>query len=104
MTQISTVSEYIIKLLRGKDTSIGQVPRSLPAEAYLALLPSIWAIINKPYPELSSHSNDLLQALLDHAIKTSSKSSAKRLTIQFVAQLMLVSPPIARRRFHEPIQ
>jgi pre-rRNA-processing protein IPI1 len=86
--QVSIVRDYITKVLRGENASI---PHSLPPGVYLALLPSIWAIINNPYPELSSHTTDMLQALLDHALKTSSKSSTKRYTIEFVARLILVS-------------
>ncbi|KAF9452699.1 hypothetical protein P691DRAFT_180962 [Macrolepiota fuliginosa MF-IS2] len=88
--QIATVSDFITKLLRGQSTSNSQIPRSIPAESYLALLPSIWAIINNPYTELRLHTTDILHALLNHANKTSSKSSAKRPSIEFVARLMLL--------------
>lgn len=36
-------------------------------------------------------SNDLLHAVLDHAVKVPSKSSCKRATIEFVGKVFLVS-------------
>jgi len=87
--QVSMVSDYITKSLRGQNTSI---PSSLTADVYLALLPTIWTVINDPYPEPSSHVNGVLQALLEHASKTPSKSRTKHITIEFVARLLLVSP------------
>ncbi|KAJ3568803.1 hypothetical protein NP233_g5483 [Leucocoprinus birnbaumii] len=85
--QVSAVSGYITEFLRGQNTSTSQIPHSIQANAYLALLPSVWAIINT---DLSSHTSDVLQALLDHANKTSSKSSTKRIAIEFVARLLLL--------------
>jgi len=89
--QVSMVSDYIIKLLRGQNTSITRIPSSVTASVYLALLPSIWTVINDSYPELSSHVTDVLQALLEHASQTPSKSRTKHITIEFVARLFLVS-------------
>lgn len=89
--QVTLVSDYITNLLRGQSTSISQIPHSLPAGSYLSLLPSIWAIVNNSSPELSRHTIGVTHAALDHAYKVSSKSSAKRLTIEFVARLILVS-------------
>ncbi|KXN89955.1 hypothetical protein AN958_04959 [Leucoagaricus sp. SymC.cos] len=90
ITQVSIVSDYITKLLRSQTTRTSQVPHSLLPGSYLALLPSIWAIINNLYTEVSSHTTEVLQALLDHANQTVSKSSTKRLTIEFVARLILL--------------
>ncbi|KAF5355996.1 hypothetical protein D9756_003829 [Leucocoprinus leucothites] len=95
--QVSAVSDYITKLLRGQNMSISQIPHSLQAGAYLGLLPSVWAIMNNPYIELSSHTADVLSALLDHANKTSPKSSTKRITIEFVARLLLLETEVQYR-------
>jgi len=89
--QVSMVSDYITKSLRGQNTSISQISSSSTAGVYLALLPSIWTAINDPYPELSSHVSGVLQALLEHASKAPSKSRMKQITIEFVARLFLVS-------------
>jgi hypothetical protein len=37
-----------------------------------------------------SNSNEVLQVTLDHAVKVSSKAACKRLTVEFVARLVLV--------------
>lgn len=86
--RVRLVSEYITKLLRGQS---GHVSQSLSGASYLALLPSIWSIVNNSNAELSLSASDVLQATLEHAKKSPSKSSAKRLAIEFVARLVLVS-------------
>lgn len=100
LMQVGLVSDYIINLLHGEGTTTSEIPHFLSAGSYRALLPSIWAIINSDL-EVSSHATDVTQALLDHANKTSSKSGPKRLTIEVVARLMLVSqflpPPTPSR-------
>ncbi|KAL9716171.1 rRNA processing protein [Leucoagaricus gongylophorus] len=95
--QVSMVSDYIIKLLRGQNTSITRIPSSVTASVYLALLPSIWTVINDSYPELSSHVTDVLQALLEHASQTPSKSRTKHITIEFVARLFLLEAEVDYR-------
>lgn len=102
--QVSMVSDYIIKLLRGQNTSITRIPSSVTASVYLALLPSIWTVINDSYPELSSHVTDVLQALLEHASQTPSKSRTKHITIEFVARLFLVSSCNLKPSFGIPIR
>jgi pre-rRNA-processing protein IPI1 len=87
--QIDRVAQYIIKRLRGEanSTLFGTM---LMASSYLSLLPTIWAIINKP--GLNQQVADgIIHATLDHALKVSSKSACKPLTIEFVARLLLVS-------------
>ncbi|XP_006454401.1 hypothetical protein AGABI2DRAFT_214405 [Agaricus bisporus var. bisporus H97] len=85
--RVRLVSEYITKLLRGQS---GHVSQSLSGASYLALLPSIWSIVNNSNAELSLSASDVLQATLEHAKKSPSKSSAKRLAIEFVARLVLL--------------
>ena len=87
--QIDRVAQYIIKRLRGEANST-QIGTMLTASSYLSLLPTIWAILNKP--SLNQQEADgIIHATLDHALKVSSKSSCKPLTIEFVARLFLVS-------------
>ena len=87
--QIDKVAQYIIKRLRGEANST-QIGTTLMASSYLSLLPTIWAIINRPGLN-QEEADGIIHATLDHALKVSSKSACKLLTIEFVARLFLVS-------------
>ena len=87
--QIDKVAQYIIKRLRGEANST-QIGTMLMASSYLSLLPTIWAIINRPGLN-QEEADGIIHATLDHALKVSSKSACKPLTIEFVARLLLVS-------------
>ncbi|KAG6888689.1 hypothetical protein C0995_006679 [Termitomyces sp. Mi166 len=90
--QTQRVSTYILRLLDGEPVSGSQLGRTLAPAAYVSLLPAIWALLND---NGSAHheSNDsaILNAVISHSMKTSSKSALKRLTIEFVARLILLS-------------
>ena len=103
--QTERVREYIIQLLRGEALSGSQVGRLLTPAGYTALLPTIWSLLNQPLADEHLTSSDVLQAMLEHATKTSSNSIVKKLGIEFVARLALVSTPhsylaIRYRFFH----
>lgn len=86
------VKSYVIRLLRGDGGSGAQLPRPISAVVYTALLPTIWALLNQrsgQHPE--KESSTVLAATLDHATRTSSGSAVKRLTVEFVGRLLLVS-------------
>lgn len=88
--QTQRVSAYILQLLRGEPVTGPQVKRALTPAAYAALQPAIWALLNsvaQRHPDISSA---VLHAAVEHATKTSSKAALKRLTIEFVARLILV--------------
>ena len=87
--QIDRVAQYIIKQLRGEVNST-QIGTMLTASSYLSLLPTIWGIINKPGLN-QQEADGIIHATLDHALKLSSKSACKLLTIEFVTRLLLVS-------------
>jgi len=114
--QTERVTEYIIRRLRGEGADGVPTPSSSSVSsgtavpithgAYLALLPTIWALISNPASPSTgkgtheenkgaggggSFVSDMLHATLDHAIKVASKSACKRATVEFVARLMLVS-------------
>jgi pre-rRNA-processing protein IPI1 len=91
--QTERVSEYVIQLLRGEALSGSQVGRLLTPAGYTALLPTIWSLLNQPLANEHQTSSDVLQAMLEHATKTSSNSVVKKLGIEFVARLALVSLP-----------
>jgi pre-rRNA-processing protein IPI1 len=82
------VGEFIQRKLEGQLGSSG-IATPIGPTAYLDFLPTIWAFIVKSAPS-DSGSNPILMAALNHAIKTSSKSASKRLTIEFVSRLALV--------------
>lgn len=90
--QAQRVSEYVIQLLRGEPSSGSQLGRSLTPQAYTTLLPTIWALLHQSSPNKQQESSTVLQAVLEHATDTSSNSAVKKLEIEFVARLVLVSP------------
>lgn len=90
--QTERVTQYIIRRLGGESVaSSSQIGVPINPTAYRALLPTIWALIGSS-DTLTDESSEVVHAVLDHAIKISSKSSCKRLTVEFVGRLMLVCP------------
>lgn len=87
--RVLRVSEYVIRLLRGEVAFASQLGRPLAPAAYVALLPTIWALLNSP-TTVQRTSTPIFQAIVEHAVKVSSKSALKRPTIDFVARLVLV--------------
>ncbi|KIJ21676.1 hypothetical protein PAXINDRAFT_5824 [Paxillus involutus ATCC 200175] len=91
--QANLVSSYIIRLLRGEGELGAQLPRPISPTVYAALLPTIWALLNQVTGmggQLGDESSLVLSATLDHALRTTANSGAKRLTIEFVARLLLL--------------
>lgn len=91
-SQADLVESYVIRLLQGDGGSGAQLPRPISAVVYTALLPTIWALLNQgsgqqPEKEPSS----VLMAVLGHAMRTTPGSAVKRLTVEFVGRLLLVS-------------
>ncbi|KAG5342392.1 hypothetical protein C0989_002227 [Termitomyces sp. Mn162] len=90
--QIERVSNYILQLLSGGPISGSQLGRTLTPAAYASLLPVVWALLNNTGSVYQcSTSSAILNAVISHSMKTSSKSALKRLTIEFVARLVLLS-------------
>jgi pre-rRNA-processing protein IPI1 len=88
-SQTERVTAYITRRLRAEFGVAGQLDTPISPAAYHALLPAIWAFIDSP--SSSPHqSEELIHATLDHALKVTSKSACKRLTLEFVGRLMLV--------------
>ena len=84
--QTERVRTYIIQLLHGKPVAGQQLARALSPSAYTALLPTVWSLLNAP------EADDVLAALLDHAISVPSKTPLKLPTVAFVGRLVLVRP------------
>jgi len=102
-SHVKHVGEYVVLLLNGETIQSGSITRPLSVQAYNALLPSIWSLLNSTGQKLS---DDVFDATVNHAIRISSTSSVKRLTVEFLSRLALVSLTslsyVARLTFSPP--
>lgn len=91
--QISQVKDYVACLLSGVSISPHTVARPIAAQDYVALLPTVWMLLNS---NLEHHDVDegagTLSALLDHGLQVSSAAATKRPTVDFFVRLILVRP------------
>ena len=56
------------------------------------LLPTIWSLLKyEKHSENDAISKRIRMSTINHAVRTSSKSGAKRIAMQFVGMLVLVS-------------
>ncbi|KAA1468193.1 hypothetical protein DENSPDRAFT_833423 [Dentipellis sp. KUC8613] len=88
--EIENVGEYVISLLEGKAASAQSLSRPISAQAYSALLPSIWSLLNSATREHEDMSDRVAEAVIDHAIRAPSSSNVKRSTIEFLSRLVLL--------------
>ncbi|KAG1881744.1 hypothetical protein C8R48DRAFT_585967 [Suillus tomentosus] len=93
--QAGLVRTYVTSLLQGEDHSGAQISRPLIPTMYIALLPTIWALLNQPKESHTRSQGEaptdtVLSAMLDQAIKTTSKSAVKALTVEFIARILLL--------------
>ncbi|KAJ3511187.1 hypothetical protein NLJ89_g4242 [Agrocybe chaxingu] len=98
--QTERVTQYIIRRLRGEGTSASQIAAPISPVGYLALMPTVWALVSNPTAN-PHEAGAVLHATLHHAIRVTSKSACKRTTVEFVARLMLVGPsslPLSQER------
>ncbi|KAJ7487700.1 hypothetical protein B0H11DRAFT_2157103 [Mycena galericulata] len=79
--QTQRVSEYVVQLLNGESLSTSQLARPLTPSAYMALLPTIWALMNNASPHSHDVSNIVLQATIEHG---------SRATIEFIGRVILL--------------
>lgn len=96
--QSQHVKEYVLRCLRGETKSISfPMGQPLTPAMYAALLPTLWWLLNNAQEHVGStgetdaDANDVLKAVLEHAMRTGSASGAKRAATEFVADLVLVS-------------
>lgn len=91
--QVERIQVYVTQLLRGElprgSNTQNTLPHPISHASYSALLPTVWALIGTP--DQGQTPNELLIALVNHALKTSSGSAVKRDTIEFLGLLALVS-------------
>ena len=79
--QAEMVREYVVQCLQGTTvpgshsvlSPLGQV---LTPQAFIALLPTLWWLLNTP--ERRVHSTEVIQAILRHAVKSGSTSGVKK--------------------------
>ncbi|KAG1783868.1 hypothetical protein EV702DRAFT_1055985 [Suillus placidus] len=93
--QAGLVRTYVTRLLLGEDNSGAQISRPLIPTMYIALLPTIWALLNQTKESHTRSQGEaptdtVLSAMLDHAIRTTSNSAVKALTVEFVARILLL--------------
>ncbi|KIK71082.1 hypothetical protein GYMLUDRAFT_975790 [Collybiopsis luxurians FD-317 M1] len=94
-SQTDRVHEYALQILRGQAAD-SQLTRTLTPAAYSSLLPTLWSLINYSAQDQENleRSRNVLQATLEHAVKTGSKSALKRSTFDFVARLVLLETDV----------
>jgi pre-rRNA-processing protein IPI1 len=89
--QISLVKDYITRLLSGISMSSHMVGRHITAQDYVALLPTLWMLLNSNMGHSDvDEDDDTLGALLDHGLQVSSAAAVKRPTVDFLVRLILV--------------
>ncbi|KAF8622888.1 hypothetical protein AX15_006653 [Amanita polypyramis BW_CC] len=84
------VSEYIVRLLDREALSSTQLAHSVTPTAYLSLAPAIWLLLDSHAIGHAEQQYQVLNAVIDHSLKTPSKSATKRPSIEFVARLILL--------------
>lgn len=100
--QISQVKDYVARLLSGVSISSHTVARPMTAPDYVALLPTVWMLLNNNIEHHDVNEGaGTLGALLDHGLQVSSASATKRPTVDFLVRLILVrSLTIPLNLFH----
>ena len=67
------------------------VGRHISAQDYVALLPTLWMLLNSNIEHSSEDGGaDTLSALLDHGLQVSSTAAVKLPTVEFLVRLILV--------------
>ncbi|KAI5481016.1 Armadillo-type fold containing protein [Pseudohyphozyma bogoriensis] len=93
---IEVVASWVGEALRGELTTASYpMGMTLSAEAYSALEPTLWALLNQP-----DAPPEIFDAILTHFGRCSSGSEAKRLSFGFISRAVLVgSDPAYLDRF-----
>jgi pre-rRNA-processing protein IPI1 len=87
-SQVDAVREYIFRLFRTGSSSSSAIGRPLSSSVYTLLLPTIWCLMNAEQD--GEATNEALQVVVEHAIRTSSTSQVKKASIEFVGRIVLV--------------
>ncbi|KAI0034792.1 hypothetical protein K488DRAFT_77014 [Vararia minispora EC-137] len=78
------VAEYVVKTLEGPGGR-DALARPVTPTIYVALLPTVWALLNG-----EDNGDAIVKAVLEHALKVPATSATSPLTIGFVARLVLL--------------
>ena len=88
---LDRVSEYVSRLLAGEANPSDGLSRPLTLAAYSALLPTLWSLVNNLIGSSDgSVGEEIVQVIVDHAMRIGSTAASKRATVEFVGRLMLV--------------
>jgi pre-rRNA-processing protein IPI1 len=88
---LDRVSEYVSLLLTGEAVSGDGLLRPLTLNAYCALLPTLWSLVNNiGRSSDGSVGEETVKIVVDHAMRVGSTGASKRATVEFVGRLMLV--------------
>ncbi|KAG9038755.1 hypothetical protein FRB95_014304 [Tulasnella sp. JGI-2019a] len=104
------VTEWIVKVLRGQNVTAAQpMGQHLPASGYAALLPTIWSLVNDARTGNAMRTDQqgepggiilrqrqVWGAVVDHGNRASTTSAVKKLAVEFIGRVYLVS----RQRQH----
>ena len=88
---LDRVSKYVSRLLAGEANVTDGLSLPLTLASYSALLPTLWSLVNNV--DGSSGGNvgqEMIRAVVDHAMRIGSTNGSKRATVEFVGKLMLV--------------
>ncbi|KAJ3987492.1 hypothetical protein F5890DRAFT_1497228 [Lentinula detonsa] len=94
-SQADRVQEYVLQILH-EQVSSSQLVRALTPTAYNSLLPTVWSLLNYSgrNGEHLERSEEVLEAIVEHAVKKGSKSALKRSTFNSVARLVLLETDV----------
>lgn len=88
---LDRVSEYVSRLLAGEANVTSGLSLPLTLASYSALLPTLWSLVNNVDGSSGGDvGQEMVGAVVDHAMRIGSTSGSKRATVEFVGRLMLV--------------
>ncbi|KAF9785526.1 hypothetical protein BJ322DRAFT_1063691 [Thelephora terrestris] len=85
------VKGYVSRLLAGEAHSTDGLSRPLALDAYSALLPTLWSLVNNVDGNSGGGvGEETIRVVVDHAMRIGSMGASKRATVEFVGRLMLL--------------
>lgn len=91
---VDHVRDYVLDVLKGKvsvsSNAYSTLPRPISSSVYMALLPTVWALISSDELQELDSDEVVLNTVIDHAMQASASSSVKRQTIGFLGRILLV--------------
>lgn len=88
---VDRVKQYVSRLLAGEASGADGLARPLTLDAYSALLPTLWSLVNNVGGSSGGGvGEETVEVVVDHAMRIGSMGASKRATVEFVGRLMLV--------------